>query len=36
MDAAREELATAASMAKYHAGETAVKVSDNALQVFGG
>ncbi|GAA2621034.1 acyl-CoA dehydrogenase family protein [Actinomadura fulvescens] len=34
--AARQELATAASMAKYHASETAVKVSNNALQVFGG
>jgi alkylation response protein AidB-like acyl-CoA dehydrogenase len=32
----RQELATAASMAKYHASETAVKVSNNALQVFGG
>jgi alkylation response protein AidB-like acyl-CoA dehydrogenase len=34
--APRQELATAASMAKYHASETAVKVSNNALQVFGG
>ncbi|KAB2348487.1 acyl-CoA dehydrogenase family protein [Actinomadura rudentiformis] len=34
--AGRQELATAASMAKYHASETAVKVSNNALQVFGG
>ncbi|CAM03276.1 hypothetical protein A8924_4393 [Saccharopolyspora erythraea NRRL 2338] len=32
----REELATASSMAKYHAGETAVRVANNALQVFGG
>ncbi|MFI0448093.1 acyl-CoA dehydrogenase family protein [Actinomadura sp. 6N118] len=34
--AGRQDLATAASMAKYHASETAVKVSNNALQVFGG
>ncbi|QUH02596.1 acyl-CoA dehydrogenase family protein [Saccharopolyspora erythraea] len=32
----REELATASSMAKYHASETAVRVANNALQVFGG
>ncbi|MCP2166552.1 acyl-CoA dehydrogenase family protein [Goodfellowiella coeruleoviolacea] len=29
-------VATAASMAKYHASETAVRVANNALQVFGG
>ncbi|SDX15329.1 hypothetical protein SAMN05216215_10086 [Saccharopolyspora shandongensis] len=32
----RQELATASSMAKLHASETAVRVSNNALQVFGG
>ncbi|GAB3205234.1 acyl-CoA dehydrogenase family protein [Marinactinospora thermotolerans] len=34
--ASTSELATAASMAKYHASETAVRVANNALQVFGG
>ncbi|WP_433331631.1 acyl-CoA dehydrogenase family protein [Spirillospora sp. CA-294931] len=34
--APRDQLTTAASMAKYHASETAVKVANNALQVFGG
>ncbi|MEV0081613.1 acyl-CoA dehydrogenase family protein [Saccharopolyspora sp. NPDC050642] len=32
----RQELTTASSMAKLHASETAVRVSNNALQVFGG
>ncbi|KAA5838266.1 acyl-CoA dehydrogenase family protein [Saccharopolyspora hirsuta] len=32
----RQELTTASSMAKLHASETAVKVANNALQVFGG
>jgi alkylation response protein AidB-like acyl-CoA dehydrogenase len=31
-----KEYATDASMAKYHASETAVRVSNNCLQVFGG
>ncbi|GAA2491305.1 acyl-CoA dehydrogenase family protein [Streptomyces thermolineatus] len=35
-NAPREKLAKAASMAKYFASETAVRVSNNALQVFGG
>ncbi|MDA3648405.1 acyl-CoA dehydrogenase family protein [Saccharopolyspora indica] len=32
----REQLTTASSMAKLHASETAVRVANNALQVFGG
>ncbi|GAA4615385.1 acyl-CoA dehydrogenase family protein [Saccharopolyspora hordei] len=32
----RQELTTASSMAKLHASETAVRVANNALQVFGG
>ena len=32
----RQELTTASSMAKFHASETAVRVANNALQVFGG
>ncbi|MGY1439194.1 acyl-CoA dehydrogenase family protein [Streptomyces reniochalinae] len=34
--ASPKEYATEASVAKYHAGETAVKVSNNCLQTFGG
>ncbi|MGH3314105.1 MAG: acyl-CoA dehydrogenase family protein [Streptomyces sp.] len=34
--AAPKEYATDASVAKYHASETAVRVSNNCLQVFGG
>jgi alkylation response protein AidB-like acyl-CoA dehydrogenase len=33
---APKEFATDASIAKYHAGETAVRVTNNCLQVFGG
>ncbi|MFI0467375.1 acyl-CoA dehydrogenase family protein [Saccharopolyspora sp. 5N102] len=35
-EVSRQELTTASSMAKLHASETAVRVSNNALQVFGG
>ncbi|OZM70433.1 acyl-CoA dehydrogenase [Amycolatopsis antarctica] len=36
LGAGPKEYATDASMAKYHASETAVRVSNNCLQVFGG